>query len=142
MMKCLKKRICGVLIMIKLLQRYSRTSASPATTRQPAFPRNTSSRSTFHSGQTRPRATYAQASPGDSPHTRPSFFAKFSLRGFTKRLVSNSDSSKLVNKVRQYSHMKPKRHVSRTFYIIYRLILFITNFSCLHQCFFVCFFIV
>ncbi|CAH1113283.1 unnamed protein product [Psylliodes chrysocephalus] len=62
-----------------------RTSASPAVTRQQAFPRNTSSRSTFHSGQTRPRATYAQGSPGDSPHTRPSFFSKFSLKGFTKR---------------------------------------------------------
>ncbi|KAH0814587.1 hypothetical protein GEV33_008204 [Tenebrio molitor] len=76
--------------------RTSRTSASPATTRQPAFPRNTSSRSTFHSGQTRPRATYAQASPGDSPHTRPSFFAKFSLRGFTKRAggAQNDDQVK------------------------------------------------
>ncbi|XP_057672071.1 serine/threonine-protein kinase MARK2-like isoform X39 [Diorhabda carinulata] len=62
-----------------------RTTASPAVTRQQAFPRNTSSRSTFHSGQTRPRATYAQGSPGDSPHTRPSFFSKFSLKGFTKR---------------------------------------------------------
>ncbi|KYB28374.1 MAP/microtubule affinity-regulating kinase 3-like Protein [Tribolium castaneum] len=74
----------------------SRTSASPATTRQPAFPRNTSSRSTFHSGQTRPRATYAQGSPGDSPHTRPSFFAKFSLRGFTKRAggAQNDDQVK------------------------------------------------
>nr|WOP32337.1 serine/threonine-protein kinase MARK2 isoform X10 [Galeruca daurica] len=63
----------------------TRTTASPAATRQQAFPRNTSSRSTFHSGQTRPRATYAQGSPGDSPHTRPSFFSKFSLKGFTKR---------------------------------------------------------
>jgi MAP/microtubule affinity-regulating kinase len=75
----------------------SRTSASPATTRQPAFPRNTSSRSTFHSGQTRPRATYAQASPGDSPHTRPSFFAKFSLRGFTKRALDPTQHVKYSN---------------------------------------------
>lgn len=65
---------------------YSRTSASPAATRTPsAFPRNTSSRSTFHSGQTRPRATYAQGSPGDSPHAaRPSFFSKLSSK-FSKR---------------------------------------------------------
>ncbi|XP_063920284.1 serine/threonine-protein kinase MARK2-like isoform X3 [Zophobas morio] len=77
--------------------RTSRTSASPATTRQPAFPRNTSSRSTFHSGQTRPRATYAQASPGDSPHTRPSFFAKFSLRGFTKRALDPTQHVKYSN---------------------------------------------
>jgi len=63
----------------------SRTSASPAPTRQPAFPRNTSSRSTFHSGQTRPRATYAQGSPGDSPHSaRTSFFSKISSK-FSKR---------------------------------------------------------
>ncbi|XP_064215946.1 MAP/microtubule affinity-regulating kinase 3 isoform X10 [Tribolium castaneum] len=75
----------------------SRTSASPATTRQPAFPRNTSSRSTFHSGQTRPRATYAQGSPGDSPHTRPSFFAKFSLRGFTKRALDPTQHVKYSN---------------------------------------------
>nr|XP_008191304.1 PREDICTED: serine/threonine-protein kinase MARK2 isoform X3 [Tribolium castaneum] len=77
--------------------RSSRTSASPATTRQPAFPRNTSSRSTFHSGQTRPRATYAQGSPGDSPHTRPSFFAKFSLRGFTKRALDPTQHVKYSN---------------------------------------------
>ncbi|CAG9855763.1 unnamed protein product [Phyllotreta striolata] len=70
-----------------------RTSASPAVTRQQAFPRNTSSRSTFHSGQTRPRATYAQGSPGDSPHTRPSFFSKFSLKGFTKSDRSHLESN-------------------------------------------------
>lgn len=65
----------------------SRTSASPAPTRQPAFPRNTSSRSTFHSGQTRPRATYTQGSPGDSPHSaRTSFFSKISSK-FSKRQV-------------------------------------------------------
>ncbi|XP_057672058.1 serine/threonine-protein kinase MARK2-like isoform X28 [Diorhabda carinulata] len=71
----------------------SRTTASPAVTRQQAFPRNTSSRSTFHSGQTRPRATYAQGSPGDSPHTRPSFFSKFSLKGFTKSDRSHLESN-------------------------------------------------
>ncbi|XP_072399118.1 MAP/microtubule affinity-regulating kinase 3-like isoform X10 [Diabrotica undecimpunctata] len=70
-----------------------RTSASPAATRQQAFPRNTSSRSTFHSGQTRPRATYAQGAPGDSPHTRPSFFSKFSLKGFTKSDRSHLESN-------------------------------------------------
>ncbi|XP_057672061.1 MAP/microtubule affinity-regulating kinase 3-like isoform X30 [Diorhabda carinulata] len=70
-----------------------RTTASPAVTRQQAFPRNTSSRSTFHSGQTRPRATYAQGSPGDSPHTRPSFFSKFSLKGFTKSDRSHLESN-------------------------------------------------
>uniref|UniRef100_A0A1Y1MAG8 MAP/microtubule affinity-regulating kinase 3 n=1 Tax=Photinus pyralis TaxID=7054 RepID=A0A1Y1MAG8_PHOPY len=60
-----------------------RTSASPASTRLPAFPRNTSSRSTFHSGQTRTRATYA--SPVDSPHSaRTSFFSKLSSK-FSKR---------------------------------------------------------
>ncbi|XP_050518701.1 MAP/microtubule affinity-regulating kinase 3-like isoform X6 [Diabrotica virgifera virgifera] len=73
--------------------RTSRTSASPAATRQQAFPRNTSSRSTFHSGQTRPRATYAQGAPGDSPHTRPSFFSKFSLKGFTKSDRSHLESN-------------------------------------------------
>ncbi|KAF5278526.1 hypothetical protein FQR65_LT15652, partial [Abscondita terminalis] len=63
----------------------SRTSASPAPTRQPAFPRNTSSRSTFHSGQTRPRATYVQGSPGDSPHSaRTSLFSKLTSK-FSKR---------------------------------------------------------
>ncbi|XP_031345072.1 serine/threonine-protein kinase MARK2-like isoform X3 [Photinus pyralis] len=63
--------------------RSSRTSASPASTRLPAFPRNTSSRSTFHSGQTRTRATYA--SPVDSPHSaRTSFFSKLSSK-FSKR---------------------------------------------------------
>ncbi|KAL1517824.1 hypothetical protein ABEB36_001542 [Hypothenemus hampei] len=66
------------------LLRSSRTNASPAATRQQAFPRNTSARSTFHSGQTRPRPQYAQGPPGDSTHAR-SFFAKFSLKSFTKR---------------------------------------------------------
>ncbi|XP_057672076.1 MAP/microtubule affinity-regulating kinase 3-like isoform X43 [Diorhabda carinulata] len=75
------------------LRTSSRTTASPAVTRQQAFPRNTSSRSTFHSGQTRPRATYAQGSPGDSPHTRPSFFSKFSLKGFTKSDRSHLESN-------------------------------------------------
>ncbi|KAG5898364.1 hypothetical protein JTB14_015797 [Gonioctena quinquepunctata] len=74
-----------------------RTSATPAATRQQAFPRNTSSRSTFHSGQTRPRASYAQGSPGDSPHTRPSFFAKFSLKGFTKRALEPGQQVKHGN---------------------------------------------
>ncbi|KAJ8959367.1 hypothetical protein NQ318_022053 [Aromia moschata] len=77
--------------------RTSRTSASPAATRQQAFPRNTSSRSTFHSGQTRPRAAYAQGSPGDSPHARPSFFAKFSLKGFTKRALEPGQQVKHGN---------------------------------------------
>ncbi|KAJ8922438.1 hypothetical protein NQ315_004385 [Exocentrus adspersus] len=77
--------------------RTSRTSASPAATRQQAFPRNTSSRSTFHSGQTRQRAAYAQGTPGDSPHTRPSFFAKFSLKGFTKRALEPGQQVKHGN---------------------------------------------
>lgn len=75
----------------------SRTNASPATARQQAFPRNTSSRSTFHSGQTRPRATYTQGFPGDSPHTRPSFFSKFSLKGFTKRSLEPCQQVKQGN---------------------------------------------
>ncbi|XP_077283684.1 serine/threonine-protein kinase MARK2-like isoform X11 [Arctopsyche grandis] len=63
-----------------------------STTRQPlAFPRNVPSRSTFHSGQTRPRNTsagigggYGAAGDG-SPHSaRPSFFSKLSSR-FSKR---------------------------------------------------------
>ncbi|XP_076264482.1 par-1 isoform X27 [Rhynchophorus ferrugineus] len=74
-----------------------RTSASPAATRQQAFPRNTSSRSTFHSGQTRPRAQYTQGTPGDSPHTRQSFFAKFSLKSFTKRALDPSQQVKHGN---------------------------------------------
>ncbi|CAH1974975.1 unnamed protein product [Acanthoscelides obtectus] len=68
---------------------------------QQAFPRNASSRSTFHSGQTRPRpaaAAYghhggplagaAAGGPGGphDSHARPSFFSKFSLKGFTKRI--------------------------------------------------------
>ncbi|XP_076264460.1 par-1 isoform X7 [Rhynchophorus ferrugineus] len=77
--------------------RTSRTSASPAATRQQAFPRNTSSRSTFHSGQTRPRAQYTQGTPGDSPHTRQSFFAKFSLKSFTKRALDPSQQVKHGN---------------------------------------------
>ncbi|XP_048525310.1 serine/threonine-protein kinase MARK2 isoform X11 [Dendroctonus ponderosae] len=75
----------------------SRTSASPAATRQQAFPRNTSSRSTFHSGQTRPRAQYAQGAPGDSTHARQSFFAKFSLKSFTKRALEPGQQVKHSN---------------------------------------------
>ncbi|XP_057672055.1 serine/threonine-protein kinase MARK2-like isoform X25 [Diorhabda carinulata] len=95
----------------------SRTTASPAVTRQQAFPRNTSSRSTFHSGQTRPRATYAQGSPGDSPHTRPSFFSKFSLKGFTKRALEPGQQVKHGNSplpavgvqgVPNEEHVKPR----------------------------------
>ncbi|XP_057672057.1 serine/threonine-protein kinase MARK2-like isoform X27 [Diorhabda carinulata] len=94
-----------------------RTTASPAVTRQQAFPRNTSSRSTFHSGQTRPRATYAQGSPGDSPHTRPSFFSKFSLKGFTKRALEPGQQVKHGNSplpavgvqgVPNEEHVKPR----------------------------------
>ncbi|XP_048525302.1 serine/threonine-protein kinase MARK2 isoform X3 [Dendroctonus ponderosae] len=77
--------------------RSSRTSASPAATRQQAFPRNTSSRSTFHSGQTRPRAQYAQGAPGDSTHARQSFFAKFSLKSFTKRALEPGQQVKHSN---------------------------------------------
>ncbi|CAH0546175.1 unnamed protein product [Brassicogethes aeneus] len=77
--------------------RTSRQSASPAATRQQqAFPRNTSSRSTFHSGQTRQRATYAAGSPADA-HTRPSFFSKFSLKGFTKRALETGPQVKHAN---------------------------------------------
>ncbi|XP_045463380.1 serine/threonine-protein kinase MARK2 isoform X5 [Harmonia axyridis] len=74
--------------------RSSRTSASPATTRQQAFPRNTSSRSTFHSGQTRPRPSYTQGSPGDSPHSRTSFFSKFTLKNFTRRALEPGQQAK------------------------------------------------
>ncbi|XP_066148253.1 serine/threonine-protein kinase MARK2-like isoform X10 [Euwallacea fornicatus] len=75
----------------------SRTTASPAVTRQQAFPRNTSSRSTFHSGQTRPRAQYAQGAPtGDATHGR-SFFAKFSLKSFTKRALEPGQQVKHSN---------------------------------------------
>ncbi|XP_066255972.1 serine/threonine-protein kinase MARK2-like isoform X9 [Euwallacea similis] len=75
----------------------SRTTASPAATRQQAFPRNTSSRSTFHSGQTRPRAQYAQGAPtGDATHGR-SFFAKFSLKSFTKRALEPGQQVKHSN---------------------------------------------
>ncbi|GLV33756.1 par-1 [Carabus blaptoides fortunei] len=74
----------------------SRTSASPATTRQSAFPRNVPSRSTFHSGQTRTKvmSTYTHGSPGDSPHsTRPSFFSKLSSR-FSKRALEPGQAVK------------------------------------------------
>ncbi|KAL1517821.1 hypothetical protein ABEB36_001542 [Hypothenemus hampei] len=74
----------------------SRTNASPAATRQQAFPRNTSARSTFHSGQTRPRPQYAQGPPGDSTHAR-SFFAKFSLKSFTKRALEPGQQVKHGN---------------------------------------------
>ncbi|XP_066148246.1 serine/threonine-protein kinase MARK2-like isoform X4 [Euwallacea fornicatus] len=79
------------------LRASSRTTASPAVTRQQAFPRNTSSRSTFHSGQTRPRAQYAQGAPtGDATHGR-SFFAKFSLKSFTKRALEPGQQVKHSN---------------------------------------------
>ncbi|XP_049819571.1 serine/threonine-protein kinase MARK2-like isoform X5 [Aethina tumida] len=76
--------------------RTSRTSASPAATRQQAFPRNTSQRSTFHSVPSRPRQTYGAGSPADS-HTRPSFFSKFSLKGFTKRALETGPQAKHGN---------------------------------------------
>ncbi|XP_050306554.1 serine/threonine-protein kinase MARK2-like isoform X8 [Anthonomus grandis grandis] len=75
----------------------SRTTASPAVNRQQAFPRNTSSRSTFHSGQTRPRAQYPPGAPGDSTHPRQSFFAKFSLKSFTKRALEPGQQVKHSN---------------------------------------------
>ncbi|XP_050306517.1 MAP/microtubule affinity-regulating kinase 3-like isoform X3 [Anthonomus grandis grandis] len=77
--------------------RSSRTTASPAVNRQQAFPRNTSSRSTFHSGQTRPRAQYPPGAPGDSTHPRQSFFAKFSLKSFTKRALEPGQQVKHSN---------------------------------------------
>ena len=56
-----------------------------------AFPRNVPSRSTFHSGQNRPRnqaATYGGTADADSlglePSSRTSFFSKLSSR-FSKR---------------------------------------------------------
>ncbi|XP_044764173.1 serine/threonine-protein kinase MARK2-like isoform X2 [Coccinella septempunctata] len=95
--------------------RSSRTSASPATTRQQAFPRNTSSRSTFHSGQTRPRPSYTQGSPGDSPHSRTSFFSKFTLKNFTRRALEPGQQAKhgvspLPNTVgtQNEDHVKPR----------------------------------
>ncbi|XP_037293488.1 serine/threonine-protein kinase MARK2 isoform X16 [Manduca sexta] len=49
------------------------------------FPRNVPSRSTFHSGQTRPRGGGGAYGDGGSPHqARPSFFSKLSSR-FSKR---------------------------------------------------------
>ncbi|KAL3285057.1 hypothetical protein HHI36_019181 [Cryptolaemus montrouzieri] len=94
----------------------SRTSASPATTRQQAFPRNTSSRSTFHSGQTRPRPSYTQGSPGDSPHSRTSFFAKFTLKNFTRRALEPGQQAKhgisplpnTVGSTQNEDHVKPR----------------------------------
>ncbi|XP_018579500.1 serine/threonine-protein kinase MARK2 isoform X4 [Anoplophora glabripennis] len=92
--------------------RTSRTSASPAATRQQqAFPRNTSSRSTFHSGQTRQRAAYAQGSPGDSPHTRPSFFAKFSLKGFTKSDIRHLESNQTSHRNNRVLALEPGQQV-------------------------------
>ncbi|KAK9743814.1 Kinase associated domain 1 [Popillia japonica] len=68
-------------------------AASPAVSRTQAFPRNTSSRSTFHSGQTRPKATYSQGPSGDSPHaTRTSFFSKISSK-FSKRNNAKSNNN-------------------------------------------------
>ncbi|CAH1974974.1 unnamed protein product [Acanthoscelides obtectus] len=79
---------------------------------QQAFPRNASSRSTFHSGQTRPRpaaAAYghhggplagaAAGGPGGphDSHARPSFFSKFSLKGFTKRALEPGQQVKHGN---------------------------------------------
>lgn len=97
----------------------SRTSASPATTRQQAFPRNTSSRSTFHSGQTRPRPSYTQGSPGDSPHSRTptSFFSKFTLKNFTRRALEPGQQAKLgvsplpntvTGSTQNEEHVKPR----------------------------------
>ncbi|TMW52917.1 hypothetical protein DOY81_001950 [Sarcophaga bullata] len=63
------------------------------------FPRNVPSRSTFHSGQTRPRNNTALeysatgGVPGESPHPgRMSFFSKLSSR-FSKRSNSNTEES-------------------------------------------------
>nr|CAH7745351.1 unnamed protein product [Callosobruchus chinensis] len=80
---------------------------------QQAFPRNASSRSTFHSGQTRPRpaaAAYghhgglqagggAAGGPGvpHDSHARQSFFSKFSLKGFTKRALEPGQQVKHGN---------------------------------------------
>ncbi|XP_022905000.2 serine/threonine-protein kinase MARK2 isoform X3 [Onthophagus taurus] len=71
------------------------TSASPATARTQYFPRNASSRSTFHSGQTRPKLLYPQGqSTGDSPHsTRTSFFSKISSK-FSKRALEPGAANK------------------------------------------------
>ncbi|XP_065161670.1 serine/threonine-protein kinase MARK2 isoform X5 [Atheta coriaria] len=55
-----------------------------------AFPRNTSSRSTFHSGQTRQRVAYPPAQ--QQGHT--SFFSKLSSR-FSKRVVSNQNDDQV-----------------------------------------------
>ncbi|XP_059224593.1 serine/threonine-protein kinase MARK2 isoform X13 [Stomoxys calcitrans] len=64
------------------------------------FPRNVPSRSTFHSGQTRPRNNTALeysatgGVPGESPHPgRMSFFSKLSSR-FSKRNSSTEESAK------------------------------------------------
>ncbi|KAK9878369.1 hypothetical protein WA026_021679 [Henosepilachna vigintioctopunctata] len=94
----------------------NRTTASPATVRQQAFPRNTSSRSTFHSGQTRPRPSYTQGSPGDSPHSRTSFFAKFNLKNFTRRALEPGQQVKhgvsplpnTVGSTQNEDHVKPR----------------------------------
>lgn len=92
-----------------------RTSASPASTRLPAFPRNTSSRSTFHSGQTRTRATYA--SPVDSPHSaRTSFFSKLSSKFSKRGLEPGQTASKhgalpvvgVVGGAQNDEHIKPR----------------------------------
>ncbi|KRT86421.1 protein kinase, partial [Oryctes borbonicus] len=73
-------------------------AASPAVSRTQAFPRNASSRSTFHSGQTRPKATYSQGPSGDSPHaTRTSFFSKISSK-FSKRVAGAQNDD----------HVKPR----------------------------------
>ncbi|XP_037293483.1 MAP/microtubule affinity-regulating kinase 3 isoform X15 [Manduca sexta] len=57
------------------------------------FPRNVPSRSTFHSGQTRPRGGGGAYGDGGSPHqARPSFFSKLSSR-FSKRLSVLGDST-------------------------------------------------
>ncbi|CAG9763330.1 unnamed protein product [Ceutorhynchus assimilis] len=75
----------------------SRTSATPTAARQQAFPRNTSSRSTFHGGQTRRTPQFTPGAPGDSTHARQSFFAKFSLKSFTKRALEPGQQVKHSN---------------------------------------------
>lgn len=72
------------MLLIICISTFSRTSASPAATRTAAFPRNTSSRSTFHSGQTRPRATRDHDAAYDALVTRTSFFSKLSSK-FSRR---------------------------------------------------------
>lgn len=62
-----------------------KTNTTSENTQPVAFPRNVPSRSTFHSGQTRPRNSTTFVRVGESPHSGKTFLQRLTTR-FSKRL--------------------------------------------------------